>query len=80
MSTSPKQGGPGRLSPVVAGIATISLVAQATNDAGLAFMYGALAVTSLDQQGNLQPETDGETIQRLRDEILRLTASRYGKP
>ncbi len=48
------------------------------NKSGLKFMYGALAITSLDDIGNIRVAEDGADIQRLRTRILTLTYENYG--
>ena len=48
------------------------------NRNGLEFMYGGLAVATLDANGAFRPAKDGAAIERLHDRILELTYSRYG--
>jgi len=48
------------------------------NKSGLKFMYGALAVTSLDDAGNFRVSEDGTDVQKLRDRIMSLTYEKYG--
>ena len=48
------------------------------NRSGLKFMYGALAVASLDDDGNLRVDQDGADILALRQRIMDLTYENYG--
>lgn len=48
------------------------------NRSGLKFMYGALAVASLDDNGNLRVDQDGADILALRQRIMDLTYENYG--
>ena len=48
------------------------------NSAGLKFMYGALAIASLDDDGNLRVDQDTTDILALRQRIVDLTYENYG--
>ncbi|MEO1224968.1 MAG: hypothetical protein AAFX92_12125, partial [Pseudomonadota bacterium] len=48
------------------------------NSAGLTFTFGALAIASLDDNGNLRVDPDGTDILTLRQRILDLTQQNYG--
>ncbi|WP_421725815.1 hypothetical protein [Bauldia sp.] len=48
------------------------------NKAGLKFMYGALAIASLDETGRFRVEEDGVDIEALRERILTATYEYYG--
>jgi hypothetical protein len=48
------------------------------NKDGLEFMYGALAIATTDENGQLRVSQDGADIQDLHDRILELTYTYYG--
>ena len=66
----------GSVSPEVPGDGGVMLCP--VNKSGLKFMYGALAITSLDDGGNIRVREDGAEIEEMRDRILALTYEIYG--
>ena len=66
----------GSVAPEVPGDGGVMLCP--VNKSGLKFMYGALAITSLDDGGDIRVSEDGADIENMRDRILALTYELYG--